>query len=256
MKKILAAIKILGVVVGFFLLGPLIRICLDKPLSLPYAPRHISDLSRLKDQAMIEVYGAGAGQWQSYFSLHTWIGFKRAGEEQFTIYEVRKELLLENLSTVDCWKGNPDRAWVGNRPERLLSLEGAPAAALIPLLERAIHSYPFQHRYATWPGPNCNTFIAYLGRTIKGLGLELPPNAIGKDFLLDGEFFTTPPSGNGFQCSFFGLLGWTISVIEGVEINFLSFNFGFQPKNSAILYPGIGKIPLVVKKKPSSEDRE
>ena len=74
--------------------------------------------------------------------------------------------------------------------------------------------------------PNSNTFIAHIGRSVPELHLDLPPTAIGKDFMTRNRFLDTPPSGNGTQFSFFGLFGGLISAVEGIEINIFSLSFG------------------------------
>jgi hypothetical protein len=244
MRKNCLYVKILVGFIGILLAGPIATLFFDQNTRLQVDSFELNQLSSFKDCSAIEVYGAPTGRWLSSFSLHMWIGLKRVDEEFFTIYEVRRQPPPNAPSPLCCWKGDPDRLWAGNQPKRYLHIEGAEADHLIPLIEQAIQSYPFQNYYLTWPGPNCNTFIAYIGRLVEGMHLELPPNAIGKDFLPLGQFFTHPPSGQGFQFSFFGLFGLTISSVEGIEINLFGLNFGFQPKDFAILLPGIGKITL------------
>jgi hypothetical protein len=69
-----------------------------------------------------------------------------------------------------------------------------------------VREYPYAHEYVVWPGPNSNTFTAYVARAVPELGLDLPPTAIGKDYLGD-TLLATAPSGGGFQLLLFGLLG-------------------------------------------------
>ena len=71
--------------------------------------------------------------------------------------------------------------------------------------------------------------------------MDLPPTAIGKDFLGD-RIVATAPSGSGLQLSLFGLLGLTASGVEGVEINLLGFTFGVDLFPPAIKLPLIGRI--------------
>ncbi len=245
MKRAWRIARVFVIAFAVLLLGPLAKLFYDETLQGPYLPRYVRDLTAFQNQSIISVYGAGAGRWQSYFSLHTWIAFKKAGERDYTVYEVIWDRPSKGLSAVARWMGNPDRPWACHAPQRLYHLEGERAEALIPLVEQAIAQYPFQDRYVAWPGPNCNTFIAYIGRTVKELGLLLPPHAVGKDFLPPGEFFTVPVSGSGFQFSLGGLLGITFSKIEGLEIDYLGLNFGLDHNTFSLLYPGIGKIPLL-----------
>ncbi|WP_295507047.1 DUF3750 domain-containing protein [Accumulibacter sp.] len=57
---------------------------------------------------------------------------------------------------------------------------GAEVDALIKRLHAAARAYPHNHEYRLWPGPNSNTFVAYLGRAVPALRLDLPPTAIGR----------------------------------------------------------------------------
>jgi len=105
-------------------------------------------------------------------------------------------------------------------------------------------SYPYPDTYHMWPGPNSNTFIAHIGRSVPELQLDLPPTAIGKDFMTRNRFVDTPPSGNGIQFSFFGLFGGLISAVEGIEINIFSLSFGLGVTPHTI-WPLKLRLPLL-----------
>jgi len=81
-----------------------------------------------------------------------------------------------------------------------------------------VASYPYPTSYRTWPGPNSNTFTAWVGRAVPELRLKLPSTAIGKDFL-PGAIADTTPSGTGVQLSLFGLTGLAVGWDEGIEVN-------------------------------------
>jgi len=71
--------------------------------------------------------------------------------------------------------------------------------------------------------------------------VDLPPTAIGKDYL--GHRLTaTAPSGSGFQVSLFGMLGVLASRVEGFEINVLGLTFGVDPYFPAFKLPMIGRL--------------
>ena len=103
-------------------------------------------------------------------------------------------------------------------------------------------AYPFVDSYRTWPGPNSNTFTAHIARAVPELGLDLPSTAIGKDYLGPTRFAARAPSGTGYQVSLLGLLGLTLGVEEGLEINVLGLSFGLDPLGLAIKLPGIGRL--------------
>jgi hypothetical protein len=70
---------------------------------------------------------------------------------------------------------------VGGGPSRLAAeWRGAEAAAIGKVLERAA-GYPHCQRYRFWPGPNSNTFAAWVLREA-GIGQRLIWKAFGKGF--------------------------------------------------------------------------
>jgi hypothetical protein len=89
-----------------------------------------------------------------------------------------------------------------------------------------------------YPGPNSNTFTAWVGRLVPELKLDLPPTAIGKDYLGD-SLVAKAPSGTGFQFSVLGLLA---GVEEGIEVNVAGLTFGIDPLDFALKLPGIGRV--------------
>jgi hypothetical protein len=113
---------------------------------------------------------------------------------------------------------------------------------MIPKIEAAIKSYPYPHTYHAWPGPNSNTFIAHIGREVPDLQLDLPSNAIGKDYRGITNPIGLPPSGRGVQVSLLGLLGVTLGVEEGIEVNVLGLNLGIDVKNPALRLPFVGRV--------------
>jgi len=92
-----------------------------------------------------------------------------------------------------------------------------------------------------WPGPNSNTFTAYVARAVPELELDLPPTAIGKDYL-GRRLLAAAPSGSGFQVSLFGLLGVLVSGVEGLEINVLGLTFGIDALSPALKLPLVGRL--------------
>ena len=73
----------------------------------------------------------------------------------------------------------PDRYWYGAKPDLLLDVRGEKAERLIPQLINAARDYPWANEYRVFPGPNSNTFPAWLAIQVPELGLELPFRAIG-----------------------------------------------------------------------------
>jgi hypothetical protein len=194
-------------------------------------------------EPLVQVYGARAFGWRGAFAVHTWIAVKRRDAEDYTVYQVIGWRYWHGQNPLAQRRDrHPDRNWFGAEPEIYLERRGAAAEVLIDKIEAAVAAYPYQHVYRTWPGPNSNTFTAYVARSVPELRLDLPPTAIGKDYLGQTTFADTTPSGTGYQVSLFGALGLLAGVEEGVEINLLGLTLGIDPLDLALKLPGIGRL--------------
>jgi hypothetical protein len=193
-------------------------------------------------EAIVQVYGARAFGWRGAFAVHTWIATKPAHAPSFTTYEVIGWRYFHGGSPLTVRQGPPDRKWFGSAPEIYRDLRGPEAERLIAEIEAAVATYPFKDSYRTWPGPNSNTFTANVARAVPGLGLDLPPTAIGKDYLGSSRFAAAAPSGTGYQLSLLGVLGITVGREEGLEFNVLGLSFGVDPLGVALRLPGIGHV--------------
>ncbi len=193
-------------------------------------------------EAVVQVYAARAFNWRGVFAVHTWIAVKPRAAAAYTIHEVLGWQAWHGLPVLMSHRGVPDRAWYGAAPEVLADLRGPAAAASIPTIADAVRRYPFPRTYRLWPGPNSNTFTAWVGRQVPALALELPTTAIGKDFLANGSVIARAPSGSGYQISALGLIGVLLARREGLELNVLGLSFGIDPLRPAIKLPGIGRI--------------
>jgi len=147
----------------------------------------------------------------------------------------------------------PDNYWFGATPEVILDRRGPGVDALIEKIRAAVATYPYPQSYRAWPGPNSNTFTAYIGRAVPELALDMPSNAIGKDYLPDGSLVAAAPSGTGYQLSLFGLAGLLAARQEGLELNLLGLTFGFDIASPGIKLPGIGRIGVPSRDEPSAQ---
>ena len=210
------------------------------------APRHstgISPPAESSKDAIIQVFSARTFNWRGIFGVHTWIATKPSGGKQYTVHQVLGWRTWQNLPVIVSELDEPDRSWYGNTPNILLDIRGDEATNLIPKIEFAVKNYPYPNEYTIWPGPNSNTFVAWVARQVPQLGLALPTTAIGKDYL-GRHIVDRAPSGTGYQLSLLGLLGVTAARTEGVEINVLGLNFGIDPFGLAIKLPGVGSIGI------------
>jgi hypothetical protein len=133
-------------------------------------------------EAVLQIYGAPTWGWRGWFAIHTWIATKPANAESYTVYEVIGWRQRRGLSVVRIEKDLPDRNWYGERPRLLKDFRGNSADKLIEAVDQAAKSYPWPDTYKAFPGPNSNTFIAWIGKQVPGLGLELPFSAIGSGY--------------------------------------------------------------------------
>jgi hypothetical protein len=106
-------------------------------------------------------------------------------------------------------------------------------------IDQAARSYPYPAEYRAWPGPNSNTFTAWITRAVPELEADLPATAIGKDWL-GSAVVGAAPSGGGVQLSLAGVLGVAVSAVDGLELNLLGLNFGLSP--TGVKLPMVGRI--------------
>lgn len=238
----------LGLLLGLFLLPVAVSFCLPDPRGgVPWYqarrdPTGLAPDPATTPEAVIQVYAAPAVSWRGRFAVHTWIVVKPAGAARYTRYEVMGFGVANGAPSVRIDRMGPDNYWFGAFPHILLDRRGAGVDALIEQVRAAVDSYPYPHDYRASPGPNSNTFTAYIARQVPGLGLALPSNALGKDFLPGGAVFARAPSGTGFQVSLFGAVGLLIAADEGFEVNLLALTLGFDAMRPALKLPGLGRL--------------
>lgn len=188
-------------------------------------------------EAVVQIYAARAFNWRGMFAMHTWVATKPRGGSHYTIHQVTGW----GGPALKSFVGVPDRSWFGSPPFLLTELRGPEAVAAIAGIRAAVPHYPFTDEYRIWPGPNSNTFVAWLVRRVPELDVQLPPIAVGKDYLADGPF-AAAPSGSGYQVSLYGVLGLLVAWDEGIELNVAGLVLGVDPSGPAVKLPGIGRI--------------
>jgi hypothetical protein len=205
---------------------------------------------RAAPEAVVQVYAARAFSWRGAFGVHTWISVKPSGAADFTVYQVIGWRVRSGGNAVVIEHDIPDRLWFDAVPKILTDIRGLGVDAVIAKIDAAARSYPYTDTYTVYPGPNSNTFIAWIARRVPELKLDLPPTAIGKDWLGPNGLVARAPSGTGYQLSFFGLVGILIGTEEGIEVNVIGLNFGVDPMDLAVRLPGIGRFGLYDNAKP------
>jgi Protein of unknown function (DUF3750) len=233
---------------GLFVLPVLVSSCLPDPRgSVPWYQARRDPTGLAPDpvetqEAVIQVYAAPAVSWRGIFAVHTWMAVKPTGALRYTRYEVVGFGVANGAPAVRIDRMGPDNYWFGARPRIVLDRRGAGVDQLIERAQAAVASYPYPNSYRAWPGPNSNTFMAYIARQVPELAFHLPSNAVGKDFLPGAGFFAAAPSGSGFQVSLYGLAGILIAADEGFELNLLGLSLGVDAVRPALKLPAIGRL--------------
>ena len=196
----------------------------------------------LTPEALVQVYAGRAFRWRGIFGVHSWIATKERDAPYYVVHDVIGWRGYYGESTVASYASEPDRYWYGAPPELLAELRGEEAERAIKRIYAAVDSYPHSNEYLVWPGPNSNTFVAHIARQVPELKLDLPPTAIGKDYLPHAALVGETPSNTGIQVSLVGALGVLVGLEEGVELNLLGLTLGFDPLGPALKLPGIGRV--------------
>lgn len=133
-------------------------------------------------EAVIQVYAAPTFGWRGWFAVHTWVATKGTGDDGYTVYEVIGWRQRRGLPVVRIERDAPDRYWFGERPKLLADRRGDGVDDLIARVDSAARSYPWADRYEAFPGPNSNTFTAWIIKQVPEIEAELPFSAIGSGY--------------------------------------------------------------------------
>lgn len=145
--------------------------------------------------AVVQVYGADVWGVRGRFAVHTWIATKAPHADTYTIYHVLGWRKLRGMSVVSIDDGVPNQKWFGSEPTLLLDQRGEKARELVAQIDKAARQYPFPNEYVMWPGPNSNSFTAWIGLKVPALKLVLPAKALGKNWM-KSNFSELNPTGN------------------------------------------------------------
>ncbi len=191
--------------------------------------------------AAVYILSAATGGMKGAVATHSWIVLKQRGEAGYERYDKVG------------W-GNPirrngypaDAFWYSNRPDIVGAVHGEEAEKLIPEIRQAIEAYPYARPggYRMWPGPNSNTFVAHVLRAVPEIGIVLPPQAVGRDYLADGKLFAIDADGRDFHATLHGLLGIAAGARSGFEVHVLWLVAGFDFADPAIKIPAFGRLAL------------
>ena len=135
------------------------------------------------NEAVLHVYGADTWGWRGWFSIHTWVAAKRTGESNYTVYDVVGWRGYSGQPVMRISQDIPDRYWFGEKPRLIKEHRGAEVDELIDAVEKAADVYPWKTTYKAFPGPNSNTFTAWIAKRVPELELDLPFSAFGSGYV-------------------------------------------------------------------------
>ena len=192
-----------------------------------------------ENEAVIYIMAAQTGGMKGALAVHSWIVTKQQGVASYNRYD--------KLGWGDPVRRNAyaaDARWYSNSPDVIFEVRGERALMLIPKIEAAINSYPYSYRggYKIWPGPNSNSFIAHVVNTVPELGIALPANAVGRNFLAGGNWYQLDADWTNLIVSWDGVIGFAVGARYGFEVHFMGLVSGFDVLEPAIKLPGFGRI--------------
>ncbi|MDO9417201.1 DUF3750 domain-containing protein [Pararhizobium sp.] len=191
--------------------------------------------------AAIYIFSAQTGGMKGAVASHSWIVTKKAGATSYDRYD------KVGWGTPIRKNGYPaDAFWYSNQPHLVQKITGAEAERLLPKVEAAISAYPYNRPggYRLYPGPNSNTFVAHVLRSVPELDAVLPPDAVGRDYLPEGKMFQVDADGLDMHATLYGLAGISAGVRSGIEVHLLGLVAGLDLRNPGIKIPALGRFGL------------
>lgn len=174
-------------------------------------------------------------------AVHYWFVAFDARENTWSRWEVWQEANVAPTSWGHIQKDlmPPDSGVGGSSYRTGMEWRGQQAAKIVEVLRRPL-DYPYRNSYRAWPGPNSNTYPAWVLRKAE-IPVALDPKAIGKDFcgVIGGGVSETR---SGFHADT-PVVGLTLGAKDGIEIHVLCLTFGIDLLRPAIKTP-FGRLGL------------
>ncbi|MCO5162801.1 MAG: DUF3750 domain-containing protein [Mesorhizobium sp.] len=188
--------------------------------------------------AAVYVLAARTGGLKGAFSLHSWIVTKKPGAASYDRYDK-----VGWGSPIRRNSRPADGRWYSNEPYIVHEVTGKAAASLVPKVEAAIASYPYSKPgdYHVWPGPNSNSFVAHVLRSVPELGATMPPNATGRDFAAGFGAIGWSSATGDFHATLHGLAGLSLGATSGLELHLMGLVAGIDVARPALKIPAYGR---------------
>jgi hypothetical protein len=174
-------------------------------------------------------------------AVHSWFVVYDATSRRWQRWEVwqTKNAGGQSVGHVHCDLRHPDCGVGGGSYRLAAEWDGSAARAICAVLTKA-HRYPYRNRYRAWPGPNSNTFAAWVLREA-GLHYAFDPRAIGKDYMgLLGMRRSASPAYAQVETP---VLGVRVGLHDGVEVHLLGLTWGLRWSPLAADTP-LGRVGL------------
>jgi Protein of unknown function (DUF3750) len=159
-------------------------------------------------------------------AVHYWFTVFDPISRQWRRWEVwqTKNAGGKSIGHIHCDLRHPDCGVGGGAYRLAAEWDGGAARDICAILARP-QEYPHWDRYRAWPGPNSNTFVAWVLRKA-GLHHSFDPRAIGKDYMgLLGIRLWSRPAYAQVETP---ILGVRISLHAGVEVHLLGLTCGLR----------------------------
>jgi hypothetical protein len=203
-----------------------------------------------KDTPRVQLWSATLPSVLRVIAVHTWFNVFDEKEGRWRRWEVwqNRDAGGESWGHVHRDLMHPERP-VGGGPASCESeWTGDEAERLLAVLERS-PEYPERDRYRYWPGPNSNTYAAWV-LSQAGIPYSLNPRAIGKDFLGVHGYGLKREMGKTQLES--PLLGVCVDPLRAVELHVLALTLGIERQPLALITP-LGRLRF--RRAISAEDR-
>lgn len=177
--------------------------------------------------------------WIARFADHLWVDVK--GDDGWVRLEWNGHMSDIRVAGLSPEEARADVRW--ERQVRVVAWHcGEPARRIAAAAVALAPKFPYRGGYQAWPGPNSNTFVAWLARETPGLTVELPTTAAGKDYATWVRTgVTTTRTGLELETM---IVGVKVGIREGVELNFAGLTAGVGIWPPSIKLPFLPAFPF------------
>lgn len=159
-------------------------------------------------------------------AIHYWFAVFTSDDKKWSRWEVWQNPGVVPTSWGHVHKDlmHPDFGVGGGTYRIHKEWRGRSARDIIAVLNRPLE-YPYRNKYHAWPGPNSNTYVAWILKQARA-PVDLHPKAVGKDYL-GPVGASLSPTRTGLQVDS-PVLGLKLGLKDGIEIHLLGLTIGLD----------------------------